>query len=95
MRVLAVVGVVLGHGRLLPRLLAMLAVLLVVAVPDGLVAPGVGAAPAPTVGRVRRGAVRVGVGGAGHELEGLPVGAEVLDLPDGFRCRRNLKDKFS
>ena len=91
MRVLAVVGVVLGH-RLPRRLLAVLAVLLVVAVPDGLVAPGVGAAP---VGWVRPGAVRVGVGGAGHELEGLPVGAEVLDLPDGFRCRRNLQDKFS
>ena len=85
-RVLAVVGVVLGQ-RLLRRL--ALAVLLVVGVPDGLVAPGVGAA---AVGRVHRGAVRVLVGGAGHELERLPVGAEVLNLSYGLRCRRNLKD---
>ena len=73
MRVLAVVGVLLGQR--LPRL--ALAVLLVVAVPDGLVAPGAGVgAAASAVGRVHHGAVRVLVAGAaGHELERLPVGA--------------------
>ena len=84
MRVLAVVGVGLGHRLRRPAL----PVLLVVAVAHGLVRPaGVGPSAA-AVGR----AVRVRVGGAaGHELEGLPVGAEVLDLPYRLRCRRHLK----
>ena len=72
MRVLAVVGVLLGQR--LPRL--ALAVLLVVAVPDGLVAPRAGVGTAAAVGRVHHGAIRVLVAGAaGHELERLPVGA--------------------
>ena len=84
MRVLAVVGVGLGHRLRRPAL----PVLLVVAVAHGLVRPRVGAA---AIGR----AVRVLVGGAaGHELEGLPVGAEVLDLPYRLRCRRHLKQRL-
>ena len=84
-RVLAVVGVSLGH-----RLGPALPVLLVVAVAHGLVRPA-GVRAAAAVGR----AVRVRVGGAaGHELEGLPVGAEVLDLPYRLRGRRHLKQRL-
>ena len=83
MRVLAVVGVVLG-GTL------SAAVLLVVSVvDDGLAAARVAAAPA-AVGRVRHGAVRVLVVAGGGELERLPVRAEVLDLPYRLCCCCNL-----